>query len=81
MSLCDAFKVCYIDTEATFRPEKICAIAERFGLDGDGVLDNIMYARAYTTEHMAQLLTVAAAKVIMPLVSVLFHFLYDYIYT
>ncbi|KAL8429164.1 hypothetical protein Efla_006300 [Eimeria flavescens] len=56
-------KVCYIDTEATFRPEKICLIAERFGLDGAGVLDNIMYARAYTTEHMHQLLTVAAAKV------------------
>ncbi|XP_026191140.1 meiotic recombination protein DMC1 homolog [Cyclospora cayetanensis] len=55
-------KVCYVDTEATFRPEKICAIAERFGLDGAGVLDNIMYARAYTTEHMHQLLTVAAAK-------------------
>lgn len=56
-------QVCYIDTEATFRPEKICVIAERFGLDGSGVLDNIMYARAYTTEHMQQLLTVAAAKV------------------
>ncbi|CDI76698.1 Protein CASC5, related [Eimeria acervulina] len=55
--------VCYIDTEATFRPEKICLIAERFGLDGAGVLDNIMYARAYTTEHMHQLFTVAAAKV------------------
>ena len=56
-------QVCYIDTEATFRPEKICLIAERFGLDGAGVLDNIMYARAYTTEHMHQLFTVAAAKV------------------
>ncbi|KEP62990.1 UNVERIFIED_CONTAM: meiotic recombination protein DMC1 family protein [Hammondia hammondi] len=55
-------KVCYIDTEGTFRPEKIQGIAERFGLDGDGVLDNIMYARAFTTEHMHQLLTLAAAK-------------------
>ncbi|KAL8271335.1 hypothetical protein Esti_004774 [Eimeria stiedai] len=62
LSIRHALQVCYIDTEATFRPEKICLIAERFGLDGAGVLDNIMYARAYTTEHMHQLLTVAAAK-------------------
>ncbi|OXB71593.1 UNVERIFIED_CONTAM: hypothetical protein H355_001562 [Colinus virginianus] len=57
-----AGKVCYIDTEGTFRPEKIQSIAERFGVNGDDALDNIMYARAFTTEHMFQLLTAAAAK-------------------
>lgn len=34
----------YIDTEGTFRPEKIRDIAARFGLDGDAVLDNVRIA-------------------------------------
>ncbi|GAB65232.1 meiotic recombination protein DMC1-like protein [Plasmodium cynomolgi strain B] len=56
-------KVCYIDTEGTFRPEKICKIAERYGINGEDVLDNILYARAFTHEHLYQLLAVSAAKV------------------
>lgn len=28
-------KVCFVDTEGTFRPEKIHKIAERFGLTGE----------------------------------------------
>ncbi|ETW18897.1 hypothetical protein PFAG_02057 [Plasmodium falciparum Santa Lucia] len=55
-------KVCYIDTEGTFRPEKVCKIAERYGLDGEAVLDNILYARAFTHEHLYQLLAISAAK-------------------
>lgn len=31
-----AGKAAYIDTEGCFRPERIAAIAERFGLDPDG---------------------------------------------
>ena len=31
----------YIDTEGTFRAEKIRAIATRFDLDADAVLDNV----------------------------------------
>ena len=31
----------YIDTEGTFRAEKIRAIASRFDLDADAVLDNV----------------------------------------
>lgn len=38
-------------TEGTFRPERVKVIAERFGMDPDGVLDNIVVARAYTHEH------------------------------
>jgi len=45
-------RICYIDTEGTFRPEKISRIADRFEVDGNTVLDNIMYARAHTHEHM-----------------------------
>ena len=56
-----AGKVCYIDTENTFRPERIKAIAERFNLDPADVLENIIVARAYTSEHQSQIITEAAA--------------------
>ncbi|PVH33590.1 hypothetical protein PAHAL_8G027700 [Panicum hallii] len=55
-------KVAYIDTEGTFRPERIVPIAERFGMDANTVLDNIIYARAYTYEHQYNLLLGLAAK-------------------
>nr|GMD77293.1 meiotic recombination protein DMC1 homolog [Ipomoea batatas] len=35
-------KVAYIDTEGTFRPDRILPIAERFGMDAGAVLDNIV---------------------------------------
>jgi hypothetical protein len=43
-------KCLYIDTEGTFRPVRMLAVAERFGLNGEEVLDNIAYARAYNAE-------------------------------
>nr|POE45113.1 meiotic recombination protein dmc1 like [Quercus suber] len=55
-------KVAYIDTEGTFRPDRIVPIAERFGMDPGSVLDNIIYARAYTYEHQYNLLLGLAAK-------------------
>ncbi|KAG0465753.1 hypothetical protein HPP92_019917 [Vanilla planifolia] len=55
-------KVAYIDTEGTFRPDRIVPIAERFGMDPGAVLDNIIYARAYTYEHQHNLLLGLAAK-------------------
>ncbi|KAF8922068.1 putative DMC1 protein [Mucidula mucida] len=36
-------KVAYIDTEGTFRPDRIRSIAERFGVDGSMALENILY--------------------------------------
>ncbi|EGG23414.1 putative DNA repair protein [Cavenderia fasciculata] len=51
----------YIDTEGTFRPERLLEIAERFGLDGESVLNNVAYARAYNTDHQLQLLVQASA--------------------
>ncbi|TMW60579.1 hypothetical protein Poli38472_000621 [Pythium oligandrum] len=54
-------KALYIDTEGTFRPQRLVAIAERYGLDGDSVLDNVAYARAYNSEHQMQLLVQASA--------------------
>jgi meiotic recombination protein DMC1 len=57
-------KALFIDTEGTFRPERIVKIAERFGVDPKAVLDNITYARAYTHEQQTELLVGAAAKMI-----------------
>ncbi|PVD21454.1 hypothetical protein C0Q70_19627 [Pomacea canaliculata] len=51
----------YIDTEGTFRPERLLAVAERYGLSGSDVLDNVAYARAYNSDHQSQLLIQAAA--------------------
>lgn len=51
----------YIDTEGTFRPERLLSTAERFGLSGNDVLDNVAYARAYNTDHQTQLLVQASA--------------------
>ncbi|KAJ3752303.1 putative DMC1 protein [Lentinula raphanica] len=36
-------KVAYIDTEGTFRPDRIKSIADRFGVDGNMALENILY--------------------------------------
>jgi RecA/RadA recombinase len=42
-------KCIYLDTEGNFRPERIEKIAERFGLDPEATLDNIIVARAYAS--------------------------------
>ncbi|KAH9630782.1 hypothetical protein HF086_001010 [Spodoptera exigua] len=47
-------KCMYIDTEGTFRPERLLAVAQRYGMDGAAVLDNVAYARAYNTDHQTQ---------------------------
>nr|WCZ58319.1 DNA repair protein RAD51 [Paratrimastix eleionoma] len=54
-------KALYIDTEGTFRPERLLAAAERFGLNGQDVLDNVAYARAYNSDHQSSLLIQASA--------------------
>ncbi|KAL1612652.1 carboxymethylenebutenolidase [Paraconiothyrium brasiliense] len=53
-------KVAFIDTEGTFRPERITQIAERFGLDPEQTLENITYARAVNSEHQMELLNKVA---------------------
>lgn len=54
-------KCLYIDTEGTFRPERLVAVAQRLGLQESDVLDNVAYARAYNSDHQTQLLIQAAA--------------------
>ncbi len=46
----DAFAV-YIDTENTFRPERIKQIAEAEGMDATTVLRHIKVARAFNSDH------------------------------
>ena len=68
----------YIDTENTFRPDRLrCAstyetlmsgkltcrpIADRYNLDQEAVLDNVLYSRAYTSEQQMELLDFVCAK-------------------
>jgi DNA repair protein RAD51 len=40
----------YIDTEGTFRPERLVPIAQRYGLDEQKVLDNVAFARAHNVD-------------------------------
>ncbi|XP_075429965.1 meiotic recombination protein DMC1/LIM15 homolog [Ascaphus truei] len=55
-------KVIFVDTENTFRPDRLRDVADRFGVDHNAVLDNVLYARAYTSEHQMELLDYVAAK-------------------
>ncbi|CAD6577374.1 MAG: Meiotic recombination protein dmc1 [Alectoria sarmentosa] len=55
-------KVAYIDTEGTFRPERIAQIAERFGMDPDQAQENIAYARALNSEHQLELLNTLSSS-------------------
>merc|ERR1712020_821708 len=55
-------KVMYIDTENTFRPDRLRPIADRFNLDQEAVLDNVLYSRAYTSEQQMELLDFVCAK-------------------
>jgi len=46
----------YIDTENTFRPERIVQMSEAFDLDPDDVLSKIHVARAYNSSHQMLLM-------------------------
>lgn len=46
----------YIDTENTFRPERIAQIAKRYNLDPNKVLSRVIYAEALTADHQMYLL-------------------------
>jgi DNA repair protein RadA len=48
--------VLYIDTENTFRPERIVSIAKAKGMNPETVLDNIIVARAYNSAHQTLIL-------------------------
>ncbi|MBT6955979.1 DNA repair and recombination protein RadA [archaeon] len=49
-------KAVYIDTEGTFRPERVRQFAEGIGANSDKVLKNILVARAFNSDHQMLLL-------------------------
>jgi len=55
-------KVIYIDSENSFRPERVTSIAKKYGLDPDKVLQNVMVGRAYTADHQMLLADKAKEK-------------------
>jgi len=56
-------KVLFIDTEGTFYPRRVYDIAKARGLDPDGVLKGIIYARCYNSDHQI-LLVDKAPKIV-----------------
>ena len=55
--------VLYIDTEGTFRPERIVTIAKAHNMDPEKVLDNIIVARAYNSAHQVLILEEAGKTI------------------
>lgn len=51
-----AGKAVYIDTEGTFRPERIRQIAVKMGADPNKVLKNVLVARAFNSDHQILLM-------------------------
>jgi len=49
-------KALYVDTENTFRPERIMQIARYKGLGPNEALKNILYARAFTSDHQIMII-------------------------
>ncbi|UCG95754.1 MAG: DNA repair and recombination protein RadA [archaeon] len=48
-------KAIFIDTEQTFRPERLRQMAEALGLDPKKAMENIFVARAYNSDHQVLL--------------------------
>lgn len=55
--------VLYIDTEGTFRPERIVSIAKANDMDPEKVLENIIVARAYNSAHQTLILEEAGSVI------------------
>lgn len=54
-------KCMYIDTEGTFRPQRLVEIAKHYRLDSASVLGNVAVAKCFNTDHQTNLLHEAAA--------------------
>ena len=44
-------RVVYVDTENTFRPERVAEIARARGHDADSILEGIIVAKAFNSSH------------------------------
>ncbi len=56
-------KALFVDTENTFRPERVEQIAKALGLDPQKTLKNVFVARAYNSDHQLLLIEKAKEKV------------------
>lgn len=45
-------KAIYVDTEGKFRPERLCQIAQKKGLNSDRYLQNVKHARVHNTARL-----------------------------
>lgn len=61
--ICMVYNFCYsITRNDLFRPDRLRQICDRFNMDQEAMLDNVLYARAYTSDHQVELLDYVAAK-------------------
>ena len=67
-----AGRVAYVDTEGSFRPERITEIAEAHGLDPEEILENVVVARAFNHEMQMDLITAVRTAVRLFFLSILF---------
>lgn len=78
-------KILWIDTEATFRPERVHEMATHLGIDPEKALDNILTARAYNAAHQMLLLENAEKMIreenikLLIIDSLMVHFRSEYI--
>ena len=78
-------RVLFIDSESTFRPERIKQLAESAGMDADAALKNILVARAVNSDHQMVLVDKAEEMVrennirLIVVDSLTSHFRADYI--
>jgi len=56
-------KVIYVDTEGNFFPERLRPICERFGVDYDTILNNIVTARIFSTDQQEALAQMIEAQI------------------
>ena len=53
----------YIDTESTFRPERIASIAKARGFNSEKMLENIIVAKAYNSAHQELIIEEAGSVI------------------
>ncbi|MFI5421554.1 MAG: DNA repair and recombination protein RadA [Nitrososphaerales archaeon] len=56
-------KVVYIDTENTFRPERIAEIADARGQGGEAILDGVIVAKAFNSSHQELILAELGSQI------------------
>lgn len=59
-----AGRVLYLDTEGTFRPDRMKEIGDTLGFDKEAVMGNILVARCFTSEHLMKLLAEASVMMV-----------------